>query len=223
MRAAWLVLALWLAAPSWGQSAAASGATGAVFQADFSNPGLIPAHWTLTLHRDGSGHFRSVRGNAPAGDDPGIQAPDVDRDLDVSAEFATRVFETALRHNFFNEDCESHVKVAFQGLKKLSYNGPEGQGSCEFNYTKVNEIQSLSDSLIAVVGMILEGARLETLLKHDPLGLDQEMNYLVQAARDGRLQQLRTIRSILEQLADDPTVMERVRKRAKQLLQKSEN
>lgn len=218
-----MVLALWLAALAWGQSAVATGATGAVFQADFSNPGLIPAHWTLTLHRDGSGHFRSVRGNAPAGDDPRIQAPDVDRDLEVSAEFAARVFESASRHKFFNEDCESHVKVAFQGWKKLSYSGPEGQGSCEFNYSKDEELQSLGDSLVAVAGMILEGARLETLLKHDRLGLDQEMDYLVQAARDGRLQQIRTIRSILEQLANDPTVMERVRKRAKQLLQKSEN
>jgi hypothetical protein len=223
MKAAWVVLALWLAAPAWGQS---SGADGAVFQVDFSNPGLIPAQWNLTLHRDGSGHFHSVRGNAPAGDSTGIQAPDVDRDVEVSADFAARVFDTAQRHKFFNEDCESHVRVAFQGRKKLSYSGPDGQGSCEFNYTKDDEIQTFSDSLVAVAQMILEGARLETLLKHDPLGLDEEMNYLAQAVGAGRLQQLHTIRGILEQLADDPTIMERVRKRARQLrqlLRKSES
>jgi hypothetical protein len=38
-------------------------AAGPVLQVDYSNPGLSPAHWTLTLRPDGSGHFHSERGN----------------------------------------------------------------------------------------------------------------------------------------------------------------
>jgi hypothetical protein len=110
------------------------------------------------------------------------------------------------------------MKVAFQGWKELSYSGPEGQGSCKFNYSKNQEIQALGDSMVAVATTILEGARLEMLLQHDRLGLDKELEFLTEAARDGRVRQICAIRGILERLADDPGVMERVRKRARLLL-----
>jgi hypothetical protein len=147
-----------------------------------------------------------------------IEAPNVDRDIRVSAEFAGRVFETTRQHQLFNSGCESHLKVAFQGWKKLSYSGPDGAGGCAFNYSKDKEIQALGDSLVAVASAIVEGARLETLLQHDRLGLDKETEYLMEAAGDGRVQQIGTIRGILERLAEDPEVMERVRKRARVLL-----
>jgi hypothetical protein len=204
---AWAAFAL----PSLGQ--AASQVT-----VDFSNPGLSPPHWTLTISPDGSGHFHSERGTAQAENPQTIDAPDVDRDFRVSAAFADKVFETARGHKWFAFGCESHMKVAFQGRKRLSYSGPEGQGACEFNYSKDKEIQALGDSLVAVAGTILEGARLEKLLQHDPLGLDHELEYVSDAVGDGRVQQICVIRGILERLAEDSGVMERVRKRARILL-----
>jgi len=151
-----------------------------------------------------------------------MDAPNVDRDVQVSAEFAARVFQTARNRKFFRFDCESHLKVAFQGWKRISYVGPDGQGSCQFNFAKDKEIQALGDSLVAVAETIVEGARLEMLLLHDPLGLDQETEFLVEAAGDGRVQQICTIRSILERLAGDDAVMERVRRRARALLARAE-
>ena len=114
--------------------------------------------------------------------------------------------------------CESHLKVAFQGLKKISYSGPDGEGGCEFNYSTNKEIQDLGESLVAVGSTLIEGARLELLLQHDPLGLDKAIEYVVEATDDGRLQQICAIRGILERLEDDPHVLERVRKRARLLL-----
>lgn len=223
MRAGWQALAALLLAalapPTLGQA-------GPVVQVDFSNPGLSPPHWTLTLHPDGSGHFRSERGNAPAeslqiSDLPKLDAPGQDRDFHLSAPFAERVFQAARNHKWFSEECEGHMKVAFQGWKKLSYAGPEGQGSCQFNYSRDKEIQALGESLVAVANTLLEGARLERLLLHDRLGLDREMEYVTEASGDGQLQQIGIIRGILERLAEDEGVMERVRKRAKALLAKA--
>jgi len=220
MRAAWLAWALAaLALPALGE---AGSVAGPMVQVDYSNPGLSPSRWTLTLHQDGSGHFHSERGSVPVDPAQGIDAPNVDRDIHVSAEFAERVFRTARQHKLFNVECESHFKVAFQGWKKLSYSGPEGEGACEFNYSKDKGIQALGDSVVAVAGTIVEGARLEMLLLHDRLGLDQETEYLVEAAGDGRAQQICTIRGILERLAQDEGVMERVRKRARELLARAE-
>ena len=189
-----------------------------VLKVDFSNPGLTPSHWTLEFHPDGSGHFRSERGDAPNEDPKIIQVSNIDRDVHVSPKFAEHAFEVAQHHKYFRSDCESHLKVAFQGTKKLSYSGPKGEGACEFNYSKDAEIQSLGDSLVAVATTIIEGARLETLLQHDPLGLDQEIQNVKEAADDGRAQQICSIRPILERLSEDPAVLERVRKRAKALL-----
>jgi len=191
---------------------------GPVFQIDFSNPGLSSSHWTLTLHLDGSGHFRSQRKNAPVVTLQEMDAPDVDRDIQLSPEFAQRVFHTAQQHKWFGVECESHLRVAFQGWKKISYSGPEGHGACEFNYSKDKEIQALGDSLVGVAETLREGARLEMLLQHDRLGLDKEMEYIVEASKDGRLRQVCTISGILERLAGDEEVLDRVRRRARFLL-----
>jgi hypothetical protein len=158
---------------------------------DFSNPGLAPAHWVLTLSPDGSGHFRSERGNAPADPSQGFEAANVDRDIKVSAQYAGHVFEVIHLHSNLRSECESHMKVAFQGWKKLTYSGPDGAGSCTFNYSKDKQIQELGESLVEATG-------------------------------DGRVQQIGTIQGILQRLADDPEVMDRVRKRARQLLARAD-
>lgn len=214
----WLaVVCLALTAPlaANGQAKPAADVT---FQADFSDPGLTPSQWTLTLRPDGTGHFRSLIGKPPADAEQVSFPPAVNRDIQVSSTFAARVFDTAGRHRWFNEPCESHLKVAFQGWKTFTYSGPQGKGSCTFNYSKDKEIQSLADSLEGVAETILEGARLEMLLLHDKLGLDAEMEFLVEAVGDGRAQQICVIRDTLERLAEDDTVLERVRRRARMLM-----
>jgi hypothetical protein len=214
MRAYWLLATAFTLA---GQLHAAS-AAGPVVQVDFSNPELSPPQWTLVLHADGSGHFRSQMGSTPKAGLKEIEAPNVDRDIQLSKEFAGRVFAAAQSHKWFNVSCESHLKVAFEGWKTFTYGGPLGQGSCTFNYSRDKELQSLGESMQAVAETILEGSRLEVLLQHDRLGLDQEMEFFTEAVQDGRAQQVCAIRDILERLAQDDDVLERVRKRARALL-----
>ena len=64
----------------------------------------------------------------------------------------------------------------------------------------------------AVAQTILRGARLEVLLQRDRLGLDQEMEFLTEEFQDGRAQEVDAIRDILERLAGDDKVLDRVRK-----------
>jgi len=217
MKAAWLILASLVFA---GSGVAPADADPEI-QVDYANPGLSPSQWTMTLHRDGSGHFRSQMGKPPDGGQQVIDTPAVDRDFQVTAAFAERAFDAAGRHNWFNEECESHLKVAFQGWKTFTYTGPQGRGVCTFNYSKDKEMQALSEAMEGVAQTILEGARLETLLQHDRLGLDAETEFLTEAVDDGRAQQVCAIRGILERLAQDDQVLERVRKRARALLERA--
>ncbi|HUB50737.1 MAG TPA: hypothetical protein VL986_01135 [Terracidiphilus sp.] len=209
-----VVLTLSSAAARAGQDPAIN----ATVQAEFTDEQLSPSHWKLTLHPDGSGHFSSQMGKPSTEDTGEIDIPNLDRDVKLSTAFASHVFQVALRHHEFNEECDGRLKVAFQGWKKLSYSGPEGSGSCTYNFSQDKEIQALGDSMQAVAETILEGARIEKLLQHDRLGLDKEMEYLVDAAGSGRAKEFGAIREILVRLADDDQVLERVRKRARMLL-----
>ncbi len=223
MRSALLVLsaAVLTAASPCVAMAQASAPQVAVFTIDYSNPGLNPSHWIVTLHRDGSGHYHAERGNTTPAKKTTMEVGDEDRDIQLTKDFTAHVFEVAERHNWFNEECQSKAKVAFQGWKKLSYAGPEGQGSCTFNYSRDKDIQSLGELLMGVAETLHEGARLELLLQHDRLGLDREMEYISASAKDGRLQQICTIREILQRLANDEELLDRVRKRARNLLAKA--
>ena len=192
-----------------------------IFTADFTNDRVAPSHWVLTLHRDGSGHFHADRQESSAPKKETMDIEGVDRDVQLSKDFTYQIFSTAQQRNWFNKKCESGAKVAFQGWKKLSYEGPEGHGSCTFNYSQDKQIQSLGESLIGVAETLREGARLELLLQHDRLGLDQEMEYITDSAKEGRLREISAIKNILQRLADDDELLERVRKRAKTLLAES--
>jgi len=218
MRTAWLALLILTMTSLTPRIQGEDGPPNAVIVVDFSNPGISPSHWTLTLHRDGSGHFQSERGDPPVSAQQEMDTPNVDRDVQLSPDFADQVFKTAQQHHWFNEECESHFKVAFQGWKKLSYSGTQGQGSCTFNYSRDKDIQALGDALTGVAETLLEGARLEMLLQHDRLGLDKETEFLMEAAKDGRMRQICAIREILERLAGDSLVLDRVRRRARVLL-----
>jgi hypothetical protein len=215
MKAFWLaLLALLIVLPAHSEQ-------DPVVQVAFSNASLYPSEWTLVLHPDGSGHFHAEGGTRPTGYPETMFPGKVDRDVRLGSEFTTRIFQTVHLDKILRNKCESHLKVAFQGTKKIRYSGPDAEGGCEFNYSTNKQIQELGESLIAVGQTLIEGARLEILYQHDPLGLDKAIQYVVEASDDGRMQQICAIRNILERLEDDPRVLDRVRKQARLLLARS--
>jgi hypothetical protein len=211
---AWVLMAFCAAVFAMGLQALES----AQFQMDFTDARQTPAHWVLKLDPDGRGSFDTEGGSQAGGADPKIAAGDVHRTIQLSAAFTGRVFAMARAKKFFAYPCESNLKVAFQGTKRFSYTGPEGSGSCEFNYSKDKEIEDLQNSLLAVETTILCGARLEKLLQHDRLGLDEELGNLTMWAHDGSAQEMGAIRETLTRIASDEEVMDRARRKARFLL-----
>ncbi len=183
----------------------------------YSNPQLAPAHWRIQLHEDGSGQF-DAEGGPAIRETNGILAGDVHRAIQLSPKFTAMVFATAREERLFAIPCESHLKVAFQGTKRLSYSGPEGSGNCEFNYSRDKQIQALGDALQSVETTLLHGARLEKLLQHDRLGVDKETEDLAAEAKSGSALELGVIRDVLTRIAGDDQILERARRRARLLL-----
>ncbi|HEU5457192.1 MAG TPA: hypothetical protein VFU68_01100 [Terracidiphilus sp.] len=193
-----------------------------VFRVDFLDKELAPSQWTLVLYPDGTGHFHADRANSTAPKPSTIEPISVDREVKLSPEFTAWVFATVRANQFLHLQCQSDMKVAFQGWKTLSYRGPDGEGNCRFNYSKNKQIQALGESMVGVASTLMAGARLELLRQHEPLGLDSEMSYIVDAVGDGRLLQIYAIQGTLRSIAGDPDVMDRVKRQARKLLARAD-
>jgi len=199
-------------------AAVAEGQMSSVFQIDFTNAQLVPSHWSLKVNLDGSAQFDADGGHPADPEATHLWVGDVHRPVQLSPAFTERLFATAHQRKLFAFPCESHMKVAFQGMKRLSYSGPDGSGACEYNYSKDKEIEELGNALMSVEYTILTGARLEKLLQHDRLGIDEELDNLSTAAHEGNAAEMGTIQETLTRIASDETVMDRARRKARLLL-----
>ena len=185
----------------------------------FENPRLQPAGYVIDINEDGAGHFRSQPGSASSSDPETIAPQSIDTDIKIEEPLRSDLFKTARSHNYFNVACEStKSKVAFTGKKALQYSGPDGDGSCTFNWSHDQQLMKVVDDLIAVAFTIEEGRRLTVEHEHDRLSLDAELEALQDAVKSGRAQQIQNIAPQLEAIAADEKVMERARLRARQLL-----
>lgn len=174
----------------------------------FDNPALVPPHYSIAMHEDGSAEY-----SQPA---TGGTAP-LTRPMTVSDPIRKQVFALA-RKNHFTKPCDMKQKTAFTGTKTLVYAGPDGAGSCTFNYSGDGQIEAAAGQLIAVANTLDEGRKLESLLAHDKLGLDAEMGILADEQADGRALDLENIAPVLRAISGDEEVLNRPRMRAEALL-----
>src|SRR5277367_5255069 len=127
----------------------------------FENPKLQPASYVLDINEDGTGHFHSEPGSAVLSDAESITPQAVNIDIKISEPLRSTLFKTARSHNHFAVACESaKSKIAFTGKKTLQYTGPDGDGSCTFNWSHDQQLMKVVDDLIAVAFTIEEGRRL---------------------------------------------------------------
>ncbi len=174
----------------------------------FDNPALVPPHYGIAVHEDGSAEYSQ----------PAMEGvPPLTRPMTVNDGIRKQVFAVA-RKNHFTKPCDMKQKTAFTGTKTLAYAGPDGAGSCTFNYSGDGQIEATAGQLIAVANTLDEGRKLESLLAHDKLGLDAEMETLAGEQADGRALDLENIAPVLRAISSDEEVLNRPRMRAQALL-----
>ena len=183
----------------------------------FENPKLQPQKYVLTVEQDGNGHFLSEAG--PAGDPGMTVAGSQDRPIHISKTLREDIFAAARKNKFFAVSCDAHEKnIAFQGTKTLEYEGPDGKGSCQYNWSKNAQINKLTDQFEAVAATLDEGSKLERQYEHGRLSLDTELEFLTQMVDQGRATEIENIAPMLQKLATDEAVLQRVQRPAKALL-----
>ena len=203
------------AAPDAATASAAEGKGGATVSFGFERPGLAVPHFVLTVREDGSGRYLA---DEAAG--AGSAGQHVDRPVQMTQATMARIFAVARAQHNFNVPCESKIKnLANTGRKTLTYAGPDGAGSCVYNYSEIKDVQSLTDTFLATAFTLDEGRRLEFKKRFDRLGLDAEISALAHAAEAKQAVELGTISAVLTGIANDTELMERVRLRAAKLLE----
>jgi hypothetical protein len=185
----------------------------------FEHPQLDPSAYTLVVHEDGSGHYRSSPGpNSGPGLDGYGSAP-AERDIVIRDPLLATLFQTARSHRFFAMECEAtDIRIAFTGKKTVAYAGSDGSGQCTYNWSHDKELNQLADNLMAVAYTLYEGNRLTLEHTHSRLSLDSELQNLQDAAKDRRALEIENIAPVLEAIVSDPAVMNRARNRARALL-----
>jgi hypothetical protein len=184
----------------------------------YENPKLQPQKYVLTVEEDGTGHFRSE--GSGQSDGQSMSSEPQDRPIHISRTLREAMFAAARKSKLFAFPCDDGGKnVAFQGTKTLEYAGPEGKGSCVYNWSKNAQIEKLTDQFEAMASTLDEGSRLQRQYEHGRLSLDSEMEILEQMVHEGRAIELENIAPILQTLAGDEAVLQRVQRRARALLE----
>lgn len=185
----------------------------------YENPQLQPPKYVLTVKADGAGHFRSEGGGPPSTDPNNMPPQPQDLPIHVSKALRDSMFATARKSKLFATPCAEEGKnLAFQGTKTLAYEGPEGEGSCTFNWSKSAPIDKLSDQFQSMALTLDEGSKLQREYEHGRLSLDSEIEFLSQMVQEGRAIEVENIAPILKTLASDDAVLQRVQRRARELL-----
>jgi hypothetical protein len=202
--------------------AAATAKTQAEVSFQFDRTGLPVPRFTLRLREDGTGRYEADQAEtaATATSMRGQAAQHIDRPINLTSGTTAKIFKAARAANHFNIECASKAKnIADTGKKTLSYTGADGSGSCTYNYSENKNIDTLTNTFLAIAYTIDEGRRLEFLHRYDRLGLDAEMISFSQELEAGRALELGTISPTLAVIADDTAVIQRVRLRAQKMLE----
>jgi hypothetical protein len=188
----------------------------------YENAQLQPAKYTFVIYEDGSGSYHSEPGATPPEDTPSYHplAHAQDRTVQVSKPLVEQIFNTARQEKFFTTPCDDKKdKIAFQGTKELSYQGPDGRGSCTYNWSKLTSIHKLTDIFEGIAFTLEEGRRLDVEHKHDRLSVDAELGDLLDAVKEGRALEIHNIQPTLQEIVDDEAIIGRARTRASKLLE----
>lgn len=183
----------------------------------FNWPQGIPwTKYSIIVQADGTARFTGT----PHPDDSNSDTDPVEQAFTMSGPNRERVFELALKLNYFQGDFDAHIKhIAQTGRKTLEYQASQVHGSSTFNYSQNADVQELTNLFSGIATTVDYGRRLAFQYRFDKLGLDQRLKELVDLQANRESRELHIIAPILRKIANDPNMMNIARQNAAHLLQ----
>jgi hypothetical protein len=184
----------------------------------FDWAGVEPHRYVISVDSGGNAVYRSW--TADPGSEQSSAVDPYGLKFAVSGAARDRIFALALQLNYFNGDFEYRKhRVASTGDKTLAYADPDKQYATRYNWSENAGISELTAFFQGMSATIEAGRRLERLYRFERLGLDEELKNLERLASERQATELQLIAPILEQLAQDPAVLNIARQRARHILQ----
>jgi hypothetical protein len=193
-------------------------------------PALEPHYYTISVDAIGRGSYQIAP--AQTGESGVSKGSRVSQDSVVSEgapEIVTftmdpatvrHVFELARQTDYFRGDFDYRKhRIADTGSKTLAYADASRAGRTAYNWSENSAIAELTRIFTGVAATLDFAPRLEYLLAHDKLGLDQELGNMERLAVSGELAELQIVAPVLQRIAADTSVMNVARERARRLLQ----
>jgi hypothetical protein len=191
---------------------AASTAT-VTFTLDF--PQSNPEHYSIGVDAGGHAHFECTGKVAEDSEEQTYRA-----DFEMSAGNRERIFDWAKQAKYFAGNIDSgNGKLAFTGTKLLSYqDGPRSYAG-RYNYSNLAPVRQLTELFQNIAGTLEFGRRLAYYHRYQKLALDEELKRMEAQARNNELSEIQGVAPVLQEIVDDPSVINVVRARAQELIQ----
>jgi len=184
------------------------------FALDF--PGSVPEHYSIRVQSDGKAHYESSGKFFPDSEERDSFA----LECNVSSATRQKIFDLAAKAGYFQKDLDSHRKnMAFTGKKTLAYKDAQRSAESTYNFPSDPAVQELTDVFQNLSATLELGHRLDYDRRYQKLALDEELKRAEEMARTTPLVELQAIVSVLQQIIDDPGVINVSRARAQRLLQ----
>lgn len=179
-----------------------------------------PQEYTVTVHSTGTARYLSSNPVRPSEDR--AQDPDYEIEFTMSAPNSAKVFTLAAQARYFDGDFDykKHA-VANTGRKTLTYADFTRHFQTTYNWSENPAIDQLTRLLQGVSGAIEHGRKLAFLHRYDKLGLEEQLKAMEDEAQSHYLAELQVIAPVLESVANDSSVLNIARQRARRLLEQA--
>jgi hypothetical protein len=176
-----------------------------------------PQEVTFTVTSTGSTRYLSRNPLKPP--DQASTDPDYTLEFTMSEANRTRIFRDAQAANYFHGDfAYNKHAVASTGKKTLTYADQSRHFEITFDYSENKAIEEINGIFQGVSNTLEHGRKLQFMHRYDKLGLEAELKDMESLAETHNLKELQIIAPTLESIANDPSILNIARRRAKRLL-----
>lgn len=201
------------AEPPKAESAVASGTP--VVQFVFDWKAQNPPRYSVAIDSTGRATYRSEPSANPNG---GVAPEPYLIEWTASEATRTKVFDDARKANYFEGNFEAKAKVAQTGVKTLTFKDASRTHSTSYNYSENPSIRELTQMFQAIATTADAGRRLTHDLRYDKLAIDRDLKELEASQKQGSALEFNAVSPVLQQIAQDPSVMRMSQQRARQIL-----
>ena len=182
-------------------------------------PQADPQWFELVFLSDGSARYRSLphQESKSSVDDPTPEPYEFS--FTLSPHSCQFIFTVARGLSRFQGSLDK-LKVAFTGTKTLRYEDPAGNSAVlSYNYSSSPELTALTTLMQGISQSIELSQILQFQQRFDKLALDSTLRRTEELASLQRLPEPQILQPVLQRIANDPTVLNIARQRARRILQ----